>query len=136
MAFTGLDWVRNRQRALARAVLALFCLVWMQAALLPCAMAVVPDGMSSMGEEHCVYCPEGQGSHGSDEAGTAPACLYPDGAKADQRPLVAAFAAPLLAASVFTLPVVAPESPESRRVAAPEVIPHPDYSVAYCRFLK
>lgn len=137
MAFTGLDWVRNRQRALARAVLALFCLVWVQAALVPCAMAVVPDGMG-MGEEHCVYCPEGQMPQSPDDSGVAPACLYPDGAQADQRTSAAtpAFVAPLLVAGVFTLPAMADESPDSRRVSAHDPVPRLSCAVAYCRFLK
>jgi hypothetical protein len=136
LSIVGLDWVRSRQRALARAVLALFCLVWVQAALLPCAMAIVPDGLGSMGAEHCVYCPEGQAPELATDTGVTPACLYPDDAQADQRPFVAGFATPLLAASLFTLPPVAPDPPESRRVAAPDDRPRPDYAVAYCRFLK
>ena len=35
----ALDWVRRRQRALAKGVLVLFCLAWLQAAVTPCAMA-------------------------------------------------------------------------------------------------
>ncbi len=35
----GLNWVRQRQRVLTRAVLALFVLAWLQAAALPCVMA-------------------------------------------------------------------------------------------------
>lgn len=40
----GLQWIRRRQHALTRAVLGLFCAAWLQAAVVPCVMASVPEG--------------------------------------------------------------------------------------------
>jgi hypothetical protein len=37
-----LGWCRRRQRRVTRWVLALFCLAWVQLALVPCASALVP----------------------------------------------------------------------------------------------
>jgi hypothetical protein len=139
LGFPGLHWIRCRQRALAKGVLALFCLVWLQAALVPCAMAYAPQGGMAMGaEEHCVYCPE---SAKSGDAGVeqAPAdCLYPDGAaQVDTRvAFVAALAVPL-AAATFLLPPVA-DGPVTvpERADDPAAIPRPPLAVSYCRYLK
>jgi len=133
---SGLPLIRRQQRALAKWVLALFCLVWVQAALLPCAMAIVPDGMAGAPEEHCAYCPPTVPADTHGESGVVPACAYPDQPQADAR---AGVAAPL----ALALPVVA----YVLDVDAGDVAPRPDdarlpgrtgpaLTVSYCRFLK
>ena len=130
-----LHWIRRRQRVLARAVLALFCVVWLQAALAPCAMAFAPDGMAGGGEEHCGYCPPElrDPSPPIDQGG----CVFPDDPQVDTR--VAAGTAPL----ALALPVVAfvLDLPAGPPMAVPAVDRPPDPSgvpipVSYCRFLK
>lgn len=136
MGFPGIDWIRRRQRTLAQGVLALFCAVWLQAALAPCAMAFAPDGAMAGGEEHCVYCPPERGQPVDPAADTGADCLYPDGPQVDTRPSLASFAAPLVAVPFVLAPIsLAPARPVPRTVAA-AVLPRPALAVSYCRFLK
>jgi hypothetical protein len=130
----ALDRIRRRQRALTRAVLALFCLVWLQAALVPCAMALAPDGIAGAQDEHCAYCPPADGSGGGPAADAG--CTYPDDPQVDSRP---ALAAPLLMA----MPAVSYVLDVSAMAPAPLVDEHrlpdragPPLAVTYCRFLK
>jgi hypothetical protein len=130
----ALDRIRRRQQSLARGVLALFCLVWLQAALVPCAMAVVPGGMAETPMEHCSYCPPAPDSHG-DSGGAA--CTYPDAPQVDSR--TAALAAPLLLALPATSFVLDVDSVEPRVVPVDDRAPDrtgPPLAVSYCRFLK
>lgn len=128
----ALDWIRRRQRALARGVLALFCLVWLQAALVPCAMALVPGAASEAPVEHCSYCPPPE----TDDTGALGGCTYPDAPQVDTRN---APAAPLLVAmpvASFVLqlasPAVSPVPVDDR----PPARTGPSLPVSYCRFLK
>lgn len=134
LASNGLTWYRSRQRALTQGVLALFCLVWLQVALLPCAMATVPDGMSGA-EEHCPYCPPDTGPDAAgDEAPSA--CGYPDGPQVDTRGTLATAAAP----TVAPLPMLL--VPLHALVDAPvpddsdALLPRTSLAVSYCRFLE
>ena len=138
MGLPGLHWIRCRQRALAKGVMALFCLVWLQAALLPCAMAYAPqDGMAMGAEEHCVYCPESAqgGDAGIDQAPSH--CLYPNGAQVDTRAAFVASIAVPLAVVTFLLPPVA-DGPvfDPDRAGDAAAIPRPPLAVSYCRYLK
>jgi len=136
LGFPGIDWIRRRQRTLTQGVLALFCAVWLQAALVPCAMAFMPDGAMAGGEEHCVYCPPERGQSADPAADTGVDCLYPDGPQVDTRPLLAFPAAPLVAAVFVLAPMSrAPAGPVPRTVAT-VVLPRPALAVSYCRFLK
>jgi hypothetical protein len=134
LAINGLTWFRSRQRALTQGVLALFCLVWLQVALLPCAMATVPDGMSGA-EEHCPYCPPAPGPDASGQDGPT-ACGYPDGPQVDTRGTLATAAAP----TVAPLPILL--APLHELVAAPvpddpdAQLPRTSLAVSYCRFLE
>jgi hypothetical protein len=130
----GLDWIRRRQRALARGVLALFCVVWLQAALAPCAMALAPDGMSAGSEEHCAYCPPAEPA--SDSSASQAVCTYPDHPQVDTRgTALAPMALALPTVSYVVAPVVAITlvPPDSYRPPAPPGTP---LAVSYCRFLK
>lgn len=139
MDLPGIDWIRRRQRTLAQGVLALFCVVWLQAALIPCAMALNPQGgMIAGAEEHCVYCPQA-GQPAAATAEQAPSgCLYPDGgAQVDTRvAFVAALAVPLAVVS-FVLPSV-DDGPAivPTRAGDAAAIPRPPLAVSYCRYLK
>jgi hypothetical protein len=135
LAPNGLTWFRSRQRALTRGVLALFCLVWLQVALLPCAMAAVPDGMSDMPDGHCPYCPPAPSPGAADDAAPT-ACSYPDDPQVDTRGTLAAAAAP----TVSPLPVLL--APLHALVDAPVPDdpgawpPGSCLAVSYCRFLE
>lgn len=138
MNFSGLHLIRRQQRTLAKWVLALFCVVWLQAALLPCAMAVVPEGMSGAPEEHCAYCPPTAPVHAhADATGAAPTCAYPDQPQADARANAGApllLALPVVAyvldadASAYSAPL--PDGTRSSDRTGPTI------AVSYCRFLK
>ncbi len=107
----GLHWFRRKQRTLSRAVLAAFCLTWLQFASIPCVMALdsasrnlaastvgaatpmaqMPDGMVMAPGEHCRYCPSPQPEpRGGDPA----VCSFPHDPQVDLR---VGFAAALLA---------------------------------------
>ena len=131
----GLAWLRSRQRTLTQGVLALFCLVWLQAALLPCAMATVPGTMAGAAEEHCPYCPPGSAPDAAlDEAGGA--CSYPDAPQVDTRGTLATAAVP----PVAPLPMLLAPLPAAIDVARPDdpgaALPRRSFAVSYCRFLE
>jgi hypothetical protein len=130
----ALDWIRRRQRSLARGVLALFCLVWLQAALVPCAMALMPTGAVDAPIEHCAYCPPT--TDADRDAGGDAVCTYPDAPQVDSR---TALAVPLLLAlptASFVLDIAFLDLPD---VPADNRLPDragPPLAVSYCRFLK
>jgi hypothetical protein len=123
--------VRRRQRALTRAVLALFCLAWLQAAALPCVMAhAASDAPAS---HDCPYCPESctTAPSGDGEAG----CAYP------HQPQVDARAAASLFLALPTMQVWQPvDAVEVARVVPAsllsEPVPRIPLSVSYCRYLE
>lgn len=122
---------------LAQGVLALFCLVWLQAALIPCAMALTPQGgMPAGAEEHCVYCPPGGQPADAEQAPSG--CLYPDGsAQVDTRmAYVAALSVPLAVASFVLPPVADGPALVPTRTGDAAAIPRPPLAVSYCRYLK
>lgn len=151
----GLHWFRRKQRALARAVLALFCLTWLQVAVLPCVMALdaassgaaqaatsgdgpqdaaMPAGMVMVAGEHCVYCPP---QDPPADGATHAVCAFPHDPQVDSR---AGLAAALMAPPPSQVLIV-PADPVARgtaRVAAldPAPVPHTPISVSFCRFLK
>jgi hypothetical protein len=152
VTFDGLAWFRRRQRKLARSVLALFCLTWLQLATLPCGMvaaasnpafatlATAPVTMHAMpsthetGADHCLYCPPA-----SDEASSTVepgACNYPQDPQVDARAglalglaLPAAILVPVFTAGIDTSEVTLPDTQR-------ETAPRPSLAVSYCRFLK
>jgi len=140
LVLPGLHWIRRRQRTLAQGVLALFCLVWLQAALIPCAMALVPqDGGMTMGaEEHCVYCPQAGQPVDTNVEQAASGCLYPDGgAQVDTRlAYVTALAVPLPVAAFVLPPVADGPALVPTRTGDAAAIPRPPLAVSYCRYLK
>jgi hypothetical protein len=117
----GLRWIRRRQHPLTRAVLALFCAAWLQAAIVPCVMAHAGDtvvqpespahhqhdehsvhaghdheamaaGHETGGATHpCLYCPPGDSSSASCDDHGG--CAYPHDPQVDARAAGALFTA-------------------------------------------
>jgi hypothetical protein len=156
MHFAGLHWFRSKQRALARVVLALFCLTWLQLAAMPCVMALdaasggaakvaaagdgqqaaaMPDGMVMAPGEHCPYCPPEASQAGSNDSPAV--CAFPHDPQVDAR---AGFAAALMApppSLVFVVPVDHAAGGVTLTVAlAPAPAPSTSLAVSFCRFLK
>jgi hypothetical protein len=134
----GLHWIRRRQRTFARSVLALFCVVWLQAALAPCAMAVGPGQAAAAQEEHCPYCPPAHERPDS-PAGQAGAgtCAYPDKPQSDTRATNAAFAAwPALPVVLIVAPVASVGRPLGLEHLRPPADTLTPLAVSYCRFLE
>jgi hypothetical protein len=129
----ALHWVRRRQRALARAVLALFCLAWLQAAALPCAMAHTAAPAAAMPGEHCPYCPPADTPSVPCDDGAN--CAYPHQPQVDARAAAALFVAIPALQVLPAVDALARDSraPESTR-AGP--VPRVPLSVSYCRFIE
>lgn len=124
--------VRRRQRSLARVVLALFCLAWLQAAAVPCAMATAAATMSD-GGQHCPYCPQGDSSAPAADHGGA--CAYPHAAQADARAAATLFMA--VPVSSFT-PMMDVAAHDLRVPAAVVLDPVPRIPILlrFCRYLE
>ncbi len=131
----GLHWIRRRQRDLTRGLLLLFVVAWLQAAVVPCVMAAVPDD----GQAHCAYCPPGehaQGGHAHDAGScdTSSACAYPHDPQVDARAAIASLPA-LPVAYVVPSPVPVLIARDAGR-EPPEVVPRVRLPVSYCRFIE
>jgi hypothetical protein len=129
-----MQWIRRQQRTLARVVLAVFVLGWLQAAAVPCVMAhgsAAPSGGPAQAHHHCQYCPpETQGSGGpQDDPGR---CLYPHAAQVDSRASGALFFVLPSAPTVIRLePAVV--SPAERCISRAEPVPRPPLADSLCR---
>jgi hypothetical protein len=129
----ALHWVRRRQRALARGVLALFCLAWLQAAMVPCAMADTGPATMPGGGEHCAYCPPSASTSSVTDHGGS--CAYPHEPQVDAR----ASAAILLAIPVASFAValdVAPRDIQTRPSLLQEPVPRVPIRLSFCRYLE
>jgi hypothetical protein len=150
----GLKWIRRRQRSLSKAVLAWFCLAWLQLAAVPCvtahgdtsSMTVAPSGTAGVAthhgpstvhggdaSDHCPYCPATEHCPPSGDA--AGDCAYPHGPQVDARQAAPVFV-PLVTACVpWTIEPTAPVPAAYERPALrpPSRIP---VSVSYCRFIE
>lgn len=123
----ALQWFRARQRDLTKVVLALFCLAWLQAGAVPCAMA---DQVAAQPAAHCPYCPQG-----SSDAGTGhDNCVFPHEPQLDSRIASGLFFVVPVATLIATLETRAPEAV----IAAPQA-PPPDSGApllaSFCRYL-
>lgn len=150
----SLHWFRRKQRAVARFVLAAFCLTWLQVAAMPCVMAtsaiasaatVSAAPMPAMGDmpmdmvmtpgEHCGYCPPesvpSATGHSSD------LCAFPHDAQVDSR---VAFASALLAPPPVVVLLVPhdcePASDATGPAAAAPPLTRTPLAVSLCRFLE
>jgi hypothetical protein len=128
-----LHLVRRRQRALARVVLALFCLAWLQAAVVPCAMATAASMAMPAGAQHCPYCPLGDvPSPAVDHGGT---CAYPHQPQVDSRAAAILFAA--VPVSSFTPMTDAAAHVLHVPVAViPDPVPRIPIPLRFCRYLE
>jgi hypothetical protein len=131
----GLHWIRRQQRTLARVVLGLFVLAWLQVAAIPCTMAdeapLPAAAAHSSTAHHCQYCPPAPGGSlsGGDHQGT---CLYPHGAQLDSRASAGLFFVLPAAMQVVRLePAIEPaRDPGAARAA---LIPRPPLADSLCR---
>lgn len=154
MTAVSLHWFRRKQRALARFVLAAFCLTWLQLAAMPCVMAIgagamapvavasaapamgdMPAGMVMAPGEHCPYCPP-QGSTATTDHG-AQLCAFPHDPQVDSR---VAFASTMLAPPPVAVRLVPYDEPRQvvthgPAAAAPPLVGTP-LAVSLCRYLK
>jgi hypothetical protein len=144
MKLPGLHWFRRRQRSLARVVLALFCLTWLQLATAPCVMALeqraanpqhsaqMPDGMEMSAGEHCPYCPPAPvGDADCDHS----SCAFPHDPQVDSRiGFIAALLAPPTPVAML-VPHVA-DMTHWLIAAAPPPLPHASLTVSLCRYLR
>lgn len=86
---SGLQWIRRRQRTLARAVLPLVALAWLQVAAVPCVaahqsaglVAAMPheSGHAHAGHTHDTTAPAPAAHHGAHDAPTSSShgpCIY------------------------------------------------------------
>jgi hypothetical protein len=128
----ALHWVRRRQRALTRAMLALFCLAWLQAAALPCVMAHTAPVTASSSHD-CPYCPPaGSSTAACDDQG---ACVYPHQVQVDSRAAAIMF----VAIPVSVVPAFVGEAGHLMSPPAsglPEPVPRRPLSVRYCRYIE
>lgn len=158
---SGIKWIRSRQRALARAALVLFALAWLQAAVVPCTMALATDhttaaaqspqvdaheghGLGHEGhaghdssasqDSHCPYCPPAPDGAGSD-CDHESECSFPHDPRIDARTLTAFFGPPpsqfLDLGSRLDAPVL--------RLSASDVsrdVPRRPLAISYCRFIE
>lgn len=129
----ALHWVRRRQRALARGVLAVFCLAWLQAAVVPCAMASPDSSMMPGGGEHCVYCPPNATTPSvADHGGT---CAYPHEPQVDARAAAVLFVA--IPVASFAVPLdVAPRDIDTRSSTFDDPVPQVPIQLSFCRYLE
>jgi hypothetical protein len=142
----GLHAIRRRQTALLRTVLALFALVWLQVAMVPCVMAadgltarfgggstMMSDGPAATQADHgCPYCPPSETHSGAaDTAG----CSYQQQPQLDARggsPLFIAL--PVTAVLVFAaMPLVLQRCQSSTGDPPP---PRDPLAIVYCRLIE
>lgn len=158
---SGIQWIRRRQRAFARAALALFALAWLQAAVVPCAMASDMDhaahaaahlhdgaheghdlghdghaGHDSHGPQvsHCPYCPPAPDAAGAD-CDHAAECAFPHDPRIDARTPIALLGPPPGQYLDLGLRLEAP----ALRVSASDVppdVPRRPLAISYCRFIE
>lgn len=153
MHVLSLHWLRRKQRAVARFVLAAFCLTWLQVAAMPCVMAAgagasaptvaaanampaldeMPAGMVMTPGEHCLYCPPQQAP--ADH--TPELCAFPHDPQVDSR---AAFASALLAPPPVVVLLVPHDVEQAVTATGPALVAAPrsgaTLAVSFCRFLK
>jgi len=161
---SGLQWIRRRQRTLARAVLPLVALAWLQVAAIPCVaahqsaglVAAMPheSGDAHAGHDHATHDHAVDGhAHDAPAASSHGPCLYcppqhaghGDASEAGGRcafphdPQVDARVAALAIAPPIALTSFAPPPEPAQTVVhlfadRPEPVPRRPLSVSYCRF--
>lgn len=163
---SGLQWFRRRQQTLARAVLPLVALAWLQVAAIPCVAAHQSAGLvaamphetadAQAGHDHAAHgAAADHGAHDGPAASSHGPCLYcpPDHAghgAADQAggrcafphdpqvdARVAALAiAPPVALTSFVVPAAPALDADRLSADRPEPVPRCPLTVSYCRFIE
>lgn len=161
----GLQWIRRRQRGLARAVLPLVALAWLQVAAIPCVAAHESAGLVAASQhdsaaahaahDHAAHPDTGDGGHGAAAASSHGPCLYcpPDHAghgtsseeggrcafphdpQVDARTASLALAPPLAFVSFNFLSEPA-QTGTCVATDRPEPVPRCSLTVSYCRFIE
>lgn len=162
---SGLQWIRRRQRKLARAVLPLVALAWLQVAAIPCVAAHQTAGLVAASQQeagaahashdHAAHQGPGHGGHEATDASSHGPCLYcpPDHAghgtsgeeggrcafphdpQVDARVASLAIAPPLALAS-FALLFEPVQTGTCLQADRPEPVPRCSLTVSYCRFIE
>jgi len=129
----GLHWMRHRQRRLARALLPLFGLVWLQLAAMPC-IGAHQAAADVANHEHCPYCPPSGGAAAGhcDDGGQ---CAYPHEPGVDAR-FASMAVLPASAATPLAGLLEAPCIPIGVQVDRRDPLPRRSLSVSYCRFIE
>jgi hypothetical protein len=114
-------------------VLALFCLAWLQAAVVPCAMANTGSATMPGGGQHCVYCPPNASTQSAaDHGGT---CAYPHQPQVDAREAAALFVA--VPVTLFSIMLdVAPRDLHARPSTLQDPVPRVPIQLSFCRYLE
>ena len=129
-----LQRVRAKQRGLAKVVLALFGLAWLQAAAVPCVMA---ESLPSAPAHHCEYCPPPTATAPAANApdiGHNDTCAYPHAPQVDSRAASGlAFVIPATAL-IATLDPQPVETAPTLATVAPGIA-GTAFAVSYCRLI-
>jgi len=156
----GLHWMRHRQRRLARALLPLFGLVWLQLAAMPCigahqvaadvAAAVTIDHAGShhaeanspahhpagdANHEHCPYCPPSGGAAAAGHCDDGGQCAYPHEPGVDAR-FASMAVLPTSAATPLAGLLEVPCSVTGVQADRQDPLPRRSLSISYCRFIE
>jgi hypothetical protein len=162
---SGLQWIRRRQRRLARTVLPLVALAWLQVAAIPCVAAHEMAGLVASAQhesaaphashDHDAHHGQGHGGHAAANAHSHGPCLYcpPDHAghgtsgdeggrcafphdpQVDGRAASLALAPPLAFVSFAFLTEPA-RTGTCLAADRPEPVPRCSLTVSYCRFIE
>jgi hypothetical protein len=131
----GLHWMRHRQRRFARALLALFGLVWLQLAAMPCIGAHQTGAGVAAHAEHCPYCPPSAGAAAAGHCDDGGQCAYPHEPGVDAR-----FASMALLPATVATPLAgllqAPCSRAGAHADRADPTSRRSLSVSYCRFIE
>ena len=152
---SGLQWMRRRQRRFTRVILALFGLVWLQVAAIPCVAAheraaaarVSEHGHCASAVRHhahedagfgvhgaCPYCPPSEGA-GSGQTSHGSHCAFPHEAQVDAR-FAALAVPPLMSAWPVVVRTDLPSRAATWATERPRPPPRRSLSVDYCRFIE
>jgi hypothetical protein len=115
-------------------VLALFCLAWLQAAAVPCAMASASAATMPAGGQHCPYCPPGDSTPSTSAHGGT--CAYPHEPGVDARAAATLLFAAVPVSSFVLVPDVARHDLLATAVASAEPVPRVPIPLRFCRYLE
>jgi len=138
----GLHWMRHRQRRLARALLPLFGLVWLQLAAIPCVGAhhAAADSPAHLTADdathaHCPYCPPSGGAAAAEHCDDGGQCAYPHEPGVDAR-FASMALLPTSAATPLAGLLDAPCSLAGMHADRQDPLPRRSLSISYCRFIE